>query len=233
MRRLVSLLAADVRFQWRYGFYGVYAALSLLYIAAVRLVPPSWRGTVRAITLYTDPVALGFFFIGAIVLFEKGERVLSSIAVSPVRAAEYTASKLVSLAFVSLASGLAIQAAGGGPVTLPFIAGIFLGSCFCTALGLAVASTAPTVNAFFVRSIPVGALALAIGPVTWLGFLPPALAWNPGSLMLFLIEPLGGRNPGALPALAAWLLPAFALAAYRSRLLFVGEALDGREGGIS
>jgi len=233
MRRLFALFIADARFQWRYGFYGVYAALSVLYAIIVRLVPEAWRAGARALTLYSDPAALGFFFIGAIVLFEKGERVLSAVAVSPVLPGEYALSKLLSLACVSVASALAIQLAGGGSLTPTFFAGVFFGSCFCTALGLTIAATTPSVNAFFVRSIPVGVLALAIGPVTWLGYLPSWLSWNPGSLMLSLIEPLGKPRPWAVAGLLAWLVPAYALAASRCRVLFYAEASDDREGGMS
>lgn len=233
MRRLLCLLGSDIRFQWRYGFYGVYVVLSLFYVAVVRLVPEGWRPAARALTLYSDPAALGFFFIGAIVLFEKGERVLSALSVSPVRPWEYTLSKLVSLGLISSVSSLVIQTAGGGAVSFGFVAGIFLGACLFTAIGLSIAAAVPTVNAFFVRSIPLGAAVFTLGPLTWLGLVPSWLAWNPGSLILALIAPTADARSWAFPALLAWLFPVCVLTVYRVQTLFVAEVLDDRAGGIA
>lgn len=237
MKRFFSLLGADIRFQLRYGFYGVYLVLSLMYAAVVRLVPETWREAVRALTVYTDPAALGFFFIGAIVLFEKGERVLSALAVTPVSAAEYALSKVLSLALISLASAVGIQLAGNGAVSISFLAGVFSGSCLYTALGLAVATGSPTVNAFFVRSIPLGFLVFTTGPLSWFGLMPPWLSWNPGSLLLSLLAPRGEARSFAaqamlLAALLAWLVPVYLFAVRHSESLFTAEALDDRTGGI-
>ncbi len=233
MRRFLSLLSSDIRFQLRYGFYGVYAILTLAYAAAVRLAPPAWRSAVRALTVYSDPAALGFFFIGAIVLFEKGERVVSALAVSPASAAEYALSKLLSLGLISLASASVITVAGGGVLSFSFAAGAFVGSCLFTALGLAVAATAPSVNAFFVRSVPLGAFVFALGPLTRFSLLPEWLSWNPGSLILFLLEPQSPARPLALPVLLAWFVPACIVAIRRADRLFAAEALDDRQGGIA
>jgi fluoroquinolone transport system permease protein len=56
--------------------------------------------------IFSDPAAMGLYFMGAIVLFEKSERVLSAIAVSPVKPREYVLSKLCSIGIVSAAAGL-------------------------------------------------------------------------------------------------------------------------------
>lgn len=88
-RRLLALLRGDVRFQFKYGIHGLYLLFSLLYIAILSAFPQPWREKAAMVMIFTDPAAMGLFFMGAIVLFEKSERVLDSIAVSPVKAREY------------------------------------------------------------------------------------------------------------------------------------------------
>lgn len=51
--------------------------------------------------IYSDPAAMGLFFMGAIVLLEKSQRVLNSLAVSPVKVSEYILSKVISLGVIS------------------------------------------------------------------------------------------------------------------------------------
>ena len=94
--RLKSLIVSDIRFQFRYGFYWVYILFTLVYVAVLHLLPAAWRTDAALLMIFTDPAAMGLFFMGSIVLFEKNERVLDSIAVSPVSPIEYVLSKLVS-----------------------------------------------------------------------------------------------------------------------------------------
>jgi hypothetical protein len=54
-------------------------------------------GKKRAADDFFRPAAMGLYFMGAIVLFEKGERVLDSLAVSPAGAGMYALSKLCPL----------------------------------------------------------------------------------------------------------------------------------------
>ncbi|HCT90783.1 MAG TPA: ABC transporter permease, partial [Lachnospiraceae bacterium] len=46
---------------------------------------------------FSDPAAMGLFFMGAVVLLEKGQHTPCAVAVSPVRAMEYIAAKVASL----------------------------------------------------------------------------------------------------------------------------------------
>ncbi|MFR1297115.1 MAG: hypothetical protein ACLSBH_17740 [Coprobacillus cateniformis] len=60
--------------------------LFLQFFSAFVLVilPETWQETVASLMIYSDPAAMGLFFMGAIVLFEKSQRVLNSLAVSPI-----------------------------------------------------------------------------------------------------------------------------------------------------
>lgn len=84
--RFMSLLKWDMRFQARYGFYLLYGFLTVLYVVLLVSFPPSWKENVAAVLIFSDPAAMGLFFMGAVVLFEKNQRVTSFFAVSPLRA---------------------------------------------------------------------------------------------------------------------------------------------------
>lgn len=156
MKLLLALIKGDIRFQWKYGFYLVYLIFSILYIGLLYAFPESWRKTACALLIFTDPAAMGLFFMGAIVLYEKSEHVLDSIAVSIIRPIDYTLSKLFSLSIISLITALVIGLATGiieGVGIIYYILGVFTGACLTSAIGLAVASNAPTLNSFIIRTI--------------------------------------------------------------------------------
>jgi fluoroquinolone transport system permease protein len=81
-KRLFHTTLQDIRFQFRYGFYFLYAVLTVIYIAAISLLPAAWVQNAVAIVLFSDPAALGFFFMGGILLLEKGERLHDALFVS-------------------------------------------------------------------------------------------------------------------------------------------------------
>ena len=107
--RIRSLFFGDIRMQFQYGFYFLYIVFSFIYIALLFVFPQSWRGKAAIIMILTDPAALGLYFLGAIILYEKGEKVLDSIAISPVKPYEYVLSKVGSLAVISTLSAFAIR----------------------------------------------------------------------------------------------------------------------------
>lgn len=69
--RLKALLRGDIRFQYKYGFYFIYLLFSVLYIGLLYAFPEKWRGKAAILMIFSDPAAMGLFFMGAIVLFEK------------------------------------------------------------------------------------------------------------------------------------------------------------------
>lgn len=106
--RIINLIKGDIRFQFKYGFYFVYAVFTAVYLSLIFVMPQSWREKAAAIMIFSDPAAMGLFFMGAIVLLEKSERILNSLAVSPVKTGEYILSKVISLLFISVLVGIAI-----------------------------------------------------------------------------------------------------------------------------
>ena len=148
--RMKSLILSDIRFQFRYGFYSIYLILTLVYIGLLYALPDAWREDAALIMIFTDPAAMGLFFMGAIVLFEKNERVLDSLAISPVTPPEYVLSKLVSIGLIATLAAAAIGAAAGViPHPVLFLFSVFLCSCLFSGLGLIAACKVKTLNQFF------------------------------------------------------------------------------------
>ena len=91
--RIIHLIKGDIVFQIKYGFYFLYVVFTVLYAFVLVILPETWQETVASLMIYSDPAAMGLFFMGAIVLFEKSQRVLNSLAVSPIHISEYILSK--------------------------------------------------------------------------------------------------------------------------------------------
>ena len=111
--RLKNLIIGDIKFQIKYGFYFIYMILTILYVCLISVLPVCWREKGSIIMIFTDPAAMGMFFMGAIILLEKSQRVLDSLVVSPVKAWEYIASKIISLGMISTLVAIIIALTAG------------------------------------------------------------------------------------------------------------------------
>lgn len=153
--RLLSALNADLRFQFRHGFYGVYIIVVVLYILILRGVPDELVSWVSVFLILSDTSVLGFFFIGGILILERGQGILNALFITPLRSFEYLISKVVSLSFLALAASLLIIVAGTGILKnlLTFSACIFLTSSLFILLGCIIAGRSQTVNSYFASSI--------------------------------------------------------------------------------
>ncbi|WP_335992257.1 fluoroquinolone export ABC transporter permease subunit [Glycomyces sp. MUSA5-2] len=108
MSVLARTLRLDLRLLRRYGL--IYAAVfsALLWEAVVFLVPGPLRAGAAVYIVFGDLALVGFFFIAGAVFFERGERTLFALLVSPVRFGHYLASKLAVLSGLSLVLSLLI-----------------------------------------------------------------------------------------------------------------------------
>jgi fluoroquinolone transport system permease protein len=169
--RAVALIRNDLRLQYRYGIYAAYGFVVLLYVLELVFLGSYLPAWVPALIIFSDPAALGFFFLGALVMLEKSEGVRSALAASPVTAADYLTGKSVTLVGLSIISCLAL---------LPFIdrvadpplliLTVLLTSVQYVGIGVPIALRFRTVNGYLVGSA---------------GFLTPMIA--PG--LLALLEP--------------------------------------------
>jgi fluoroquinolone transport system permease protein len=187
--RAKALLAGDIRFQYQYGFYLLYLIFSVLYISLIFLLPTAWRAKAVILMIFSDPAAMGLYFMGAILLFEKSERVLDSIAISPVKPGEYVLAKLLSIALISTGVGLLLGVTGGVLSDLAtFLGGVFFGSCLFSAVGLMLAVKIATLNQFIIATIP-AELLINLPAIAYLfGWKPRWLIWHPGVCIIELCQ---------------------------------------------
>ncbi|GIP34693.1 ABC transporter permease [Paenibacillus sp. J2TS4] len=154
MRRTLAAWGHDVKFQIRQGFYLAYLLITVMYSLLLSLVPAGAKSELSVIVIFTDPSALGFFFIGGIVLLEKGQNIYDNLFVTPLQVREYMTAKTLSLAMLSTLSGTAVHVSSFGieEISGLFLAGIFLTSAFFTLIGLGLAVRYETLNGFFLVS---------------------------------------------------------------------------------
>lgn len=153
------------------------------------MVNPNHDGDkkVSALIIFTDPATLGLFFMGALILLEKSQRVLASLAVSPIKIWEYIFSKVVSLGLISTLVGVTIGLISGTQ-TVPWVAaGTFLGSILCSLIGIIIAASISSLNQFLLVTVPI-MLALMLPPFAELfGYSHSAFAFHAGNIILNLI----------------------------------------------
>ena len=129
--------------------------LSIIYICIINVFPTFMREKIAIIMIYSDPAAMGLFFMGAIVLLEKSQRVLNSLAVSPVKVSEYILSKVISLGVISSIVAMFIAITLNLDNIIISTIGTFFSSIIFSLLGLIIASKASSLNQFIVLSIPI------------------------------------------------------------------------------
>jgi len=109
MNKLLKSIRGDIFLQYKYGIYLVYSVITILYIIILKQIPSHISDFIVPFIVITDPSLLGIFFIGGLVLFEKGEGTLEYLVVSPLSIREYLLSKMISLTIISIiASGIIV-----------------------------------------------------------------------------------------------------------------------------
>lgn len=192
--RIINSILNDIKFQFKYGFYLVYLIITMVYVGVLFALPASFRDITSAVIIFSDPAALGFFFMGAIVLFEKSERVLNSLFISPLTLDEYIFSKIISLGMISTIVGTIIAVATSSEVIniVSLIIGLMLGSMLFSLAGLIVATKVNSLNGFMIGVIPIGTV-LSMPPfLIFFGVRHLLLDLHPGVIILeFILSGVG------------------------------------------
>ena len=152
--RLKNLFLLDMRFQGRYGFYFLYGFLTVLYMILLLSLPETWKTTAASILIFSDPAAMGLFFMGAIVLLEKSQRVTSFFAISPLHAFEYVFSKVLSLSLIGLLVAAVLAVTAGCNALFQVLIGTVLSSILFSLLGLIIATKIHSLNQFLIATVP-------------------------------------------------------------------------------
>ena len=153
--RLGRLICSDIHFQWKYGFYFIYFILTVLYVCGIASLPGHWKTDIASIMIYSDPAAMGLFFMGAIVLLEKSQNVLNAIVVSPVKMSEYILSKTVALIAISTVIAMILGLVSGSNQLLSIAVGTALTSAIFTMLGIIAATKISNLNQFLIVIMPI------------------------------------------------------------------------------
>lgn len=223
MKRFFGLLKGDIRQQYRYGFYWLYLFVTLLYLIALYFFPNMWKITVGRVIVLTDPMLMGYMFIGAIMLFERSEKVTNTLSVTPLHSFEYIFSKLISLGLISLVSSEVIIIGGGIPQHAFWTPlAIIMGSFLFTLIGIAQSCRISTLNGFIMWLIPTMIIAI----------LPPILYlcgidgwWQqlmPGTAVLKVVSSQN-FTPIATAVILIYTLVAYLLASKNIKTLMVHE----------
>ncbi|WP_152642885.1 hypothetical protein [Bacillus alveayuensis] len=178
--RLKAAFLADVRFQFRHGFYYAYLFVSVVYIVLLRFVEEGMREKLAVLVVFSDPAMLGFFFIGGIILLEKAQGIFPALFVTPLRIAEYVWAKVWSLTVLSLITSFFILLATVGTdiSVLPVFIGVTFTSLIATLLGIGLAVRVKTVNQFLVSSV-------LFVPI----FFTPVMEWIGGHSFMYYLFP--------------------------------------------
>ncbi|WP_440896680.1 fluoroquinolone export ABC transporter permease subunit [Amphibacillus sp. Q70] len=197
--RLLSALKFDLLSLYRYRIVHAYLIMTLFYIFFLHMMPESISVTASIIVIFTDPVALGFYFIGGIILLEKSQSTFDSLFVTPFRIKEYIISKVCVLTLLTMVVILCIiMLTTGFQINIwPILLGGFLSAIFFTLFGLTLAVRAKTLNQYFIVATLYSILFFL--PLldylnifhTWLFYLLPSYA------TLILIE-------GGMASLSGW-----------------------------
>lgn len=181
--RYAVLTLHDARLQARYGIYYAYAFVVLVYVAALVSAGPHLPGWLAGVIIFSDPAAIGFYFLGALMMLERGEGVRSALAVTPVTAGAYYFGKVTTLTVLAIAAVVVISLAAQRPVDWPLlVVAVVLTSVQYVGIGVPIALRFRTTTAYMIGSaaflspvIAPGFLAL-IDPTPWWLWWIPAVA---------------------------------------------------------
>jgi len=185
--RMAKLILGDIYFQFKYGFYFIYGVFCILYIFLLFIFPETWREKAASIMIYSDPAAMGLFFMGAIVLLEKSQRVLNALAVSPVKVLEYITAKIVSMALISVLVSLLLSFAAGLENIPMVLLATALSSIIFTLLGLIVATKIDSLNQYMIATVPLEIICF-IPPIIFLFSRNAIMQFYPLSRSMALIS---------------------------------------------
>ena len=188
--RLLNTIRYDILFQFRHGFYYAYIFVTVIYVLSLLNIKEGVRSTVTTIVLFTDTAMLGFFFIGAIVLLEKGQNIFEALFVTPLRIIEYLLSKVISLMFISLISALIIVLLTQRNFNnfYLFLIGFVFSTSFYTLFGFIFACYAKSVNDYFAKAVAFG-LFMSLPVVDFLNiFKTPLFYFFPTKATFILID---------------------------------------------
>jgi fluoroquinolone transport system permease protein len=217
MSRLLNTIRCDVRLQFRNGFYYATVFMLIFWAVFVKLLPTFNWGLVMPALMLGNLMVTTFYFVGGLVLLEKGEGTLEAQVVTPLCPWEYIASKVLTLTALAMVEGIlfALIAIGPNFSLLPLIVGGVSACAIYTLIGFVAVLRYDSISEYlfpscfylFILCVPFVPLSgLSDGPLFYLHPLQPALSLMKAA---FMPVPRWEFIYGVFCS-AVWLVPCFA-----------------------
>ena len=114
MKTLLTTIYWDLKLQIRNNILTIAIIVAAIYTGIFLIFNLRGYDDVLLALIFSDPAAMGFIFIGVLVLFEKGANTLEALVVTPIKIWQYLFSKAVSLTLIALIICFAIIITGHG-----------------------------------------------------------------------------------------------------------------------
>lgn len=222
--RLKKLFLLDMRFQARYGFYFLYAVLTVIYIIILFALPESWEEKAAAILIFSDPASMGLFFMGAIVLLEKNQHTTCALAVSPVHATEYIIAKVSSLSAISLVVAAILALSTGSDHLHIVLFGTLISSVIFTLLGIIAATKIAGLNQFILWTVPIEAVCFVPAILHLFKITPAWCRYYPVNVCMDMVS---GHSSSAIGFLGAMSMTVILFVLSRFCVLKMWDSMGG------
>jgi fluoroquinolone transport system permease protein len=155
MKKWIQVFRWDLLREWRYNIVAVALLVTAVYVALIRLLPLTEvvSGKLLVFFIFNDPTALGMLFVGSLILFERADRTLYALAITPISTQIYLWSKNLTLTAIAIVCSLIMAYLGHGTSVRPLylIAGVGLSSLLFTFVGMAVVASCRTFNEYILK----------------------------------------------------------------------------------
>ena len=184
MRRLLATIRCDVMLQLRQGFYYATAFVLICFVAVVSRMPSLDLIWLMPALVIGNLLLNTFYFVGGLILLEKGEGTLEAQVVTPLRSWEYLASKVGTLTLLGVVENILIVMLllGFGFDPLLLAASLFLTAVLFGLAGIIAVVRYASINEYLMPSmLYTSLLSVPLMPYlmqwdTWLLYLHPLQA---------------------------------------------------------
>ncbi len=114
MKTLVTTIIWDLKLQIRNNILTVAIIIAAIYTGIFYLFNLRGYNDILMALIFSDPAMMGFIFIGALVLFEKGANTLEALVITPIKTWHYLFSKAISLTLIAMIICYSMAFAGHG-----------------------------------------------------------------------------------------------------------------------
>lgn len=153
MIRVLKNLKNDFRFFYQYRILHVYVLILLFYWFLLSIFDGEMLVILKRALLFSEPIVLGFFFMGGIYLIEKQEGIIAMMLVTPRKIFHYFLAKHLAFLCVGIVLGTIISLIRTRDFSFGLILTLFLANVLFTSFGILVSLKAQNVNQYILLSI--------------------------------------------------------------------------------